>query len=91
MTKKNLMNQVEKLKELKAQKNSLEHEIEQIEECLKKEMAKKNLETLQVGENTLRYKTMIVNQFNAKAFKESYHELYTRFVLPVARTRFTLS
>lgn len=90
MTKKNLISQVERLKDLKEKRNTLDQEIELIENSIKKEMEKKNLDTMTVGNNTIKYKTLIVNQFNTKAFKENYKDLYNRFVLPVVRTRFTL-
>lgn len=86
-----LTKKVRELKELKAMADELAAEITAIEDDLKAEMTAQGVEEMQVDVFKLRYKTVISNRFDSKAFKATHEELYNQYTKPTTSKRFTVA
>ncbi len=91
LNKNELISKVRELKELKQMADELAAEISSIEDELKAEMTAQNAEELTVDVFKLRYKTVISNRFDSKAFKATHEELYSQYTKQTETKRFTIS
>lgn len=91
MTNKEMIAKVRELKELKAMADELAAEITAIEDTIKEEMNAQGVEEMTVDVFKIRYKTVISNRFDSKAFKATHAELYNQYTKPTESRRFTVA
>lgn len=91
MSVNELTSKVKELKELKAMMDELQAEITAIEDTIKAEMTAKEVEEIQVDVFKVRYKTIISNRFDSKAFKATHAELYNQYTKATESRRFTVA
>ena len=91
MTKKELEKKVAEYKEYKALLKEAEAEVERLETELKKELAKKKVDELAVGDSVVRYTTFTTKRFDGKAFKSEFPDVYESFSRPVESHRFSVA
>lgn len=82
---------IRELKELKAMAEELTAEITAIEDTIKAEMMARNVEEMTVDVFKVRYKTVISNRFDSKAFKATHANLYSQYTKPTESRRFTVA
>jgi len=86
-----LTKKLRELKELKAMADELAAEITAIEDSLKAKMTERGVDDMQIDVFKLRYKTVISNRFDSKAFKATHEELYKQYSKPTECRRFTVA
>ena len=68
MSERTLLKKVKTLKELEAQKKALEKQVAAVQEEIKKEMEARGSEEAEIGDWIVRFKSVMSNKFNSKAF-----------------------
>ena len=91
MTKKELMAMVVEYKEYKAMKKEIDEAMERFEAAMKKELARKEVSELAVGDVVIRNTPFVQSRFDSKAFKAENPEMYGQFVREVKGSRFSVS
>lgn len=91
MTDRVLNNKVKKLKALQQQAADIDKKIKELEAELKDEMAEREAEELKSGDYTIKYKTIVSNRFDSKAFKTAYESLYNQYLKATSTKRFTIA
>ena len=91
MTDRVLNNKVKKLKALQQQAADIDKKIKELEAELKDEMAEREAEELKSGDYTIKYKTIVSNKFDSKAFKTAYESLYNQYLKVTSTKRFTIA
>lgn len=91
MTDRVLNNKVKKLKALQQQAADIDKKIKELEAELKDEMAEREAEELKSGDYTIKYKTIVSNKFDSKAFKTAYEILYNQYLKVTSTKRFTIA
>lgn len=91
MTDRVLNNKVKKLKALQQQAADIDKKIKELEAELKDEMAEREAEELKSGDYTIKYKTIVSNRFDSKAFKTAYESLYKQYLKAISIKRFTIA
>ena len=91
MSKNEMLSKVRELKELKAMADELAAEITAIEDAIKAEMLSQGVEEMQVDVFKVRYKTVISNRFDSKAFKATHADLYSQYTKQTESRRFTVA
>lgn len=91
MTKKALIEKIEMLNEAEAQLDEISKVVESLKDEIKAEMLRKKLEEYEVGKYIIRWTSVLSNQFDTKAFKQSHTKLYKEFTKQVASRRFKIS
>ncbi len=91
MTDKVLNNKVKKLKALQEQAAELEKSMKELETAIKDEMTAREAEELKSGDYTIKYKTIVSNRFDSKAFKTAYESLYNQYLKATSTKRFTIA
>lgn len=91
MGEKAIMNRLKKLEALETEKAGLEKQIDAIKEEIKKDMDKKNLEELRVGSFIIRWKKVLSNRFDSKAFQKDHGKLYSQYIKQSESRRFTIA
>jgi len=90
MSKKTLLAKIEELKELEAQKKALDANINTIKAEIQKDMDKKNVEEMNIGEHIVRWTKYISNKFDSKAFKANHKRLHSQYLVETEARRFTV-
>lgn len=91
MKKTELKNALTQYQDLAAQIAELEKQRAAVAERIKTHMDTAGVEELQVDDTTARYKEVVSQRFDAKAFQEGHKRLYTMFCKPQAVRRFTVA
>lgn len=91
MSKIEMLSKVRELKELKAMAEELAAEITAIEDIIKAEMLTQGVDEMQVDVFKIRYKTVVSNRFDSKAFKATHAELYSQYIKQTESRRFTVA
>lgn len=91
MGEKAIMNRLKKLESLEAEKVELEKQIDNLKEELKRDMDQKNLEELKVGSFVIRWKKVLSNRFDSKAFQKDHGKLYKQYLKQSESRRFTIA
>lgn len=86
-----LESKIQTLQELEALSAEVSEEIENIKDCIKTEMQKRNTEELTAGRFIVRWTSILSNRFDSTAFKKVMPEVYKSFVKQTASRRFTIS
>lgn len=79
------------LKELKNMRDELDEEIKALEDELKEEMDFRGVEELPAGPFKIRFKAIISNRFDTKAFKATHAELYSQYAKESKSRRFSIA
>lgn len=90
MSERTLLKKVNDLKALEAQKKAIEKQMEALQEDIKKELQTRGQEETEVGDWMVRFKTVISNKFNAKAFAADHPKLYQKYMGQSQTMRFTV-
>ena len=91
MTKKDLAAKVAAYNEYKALLKEAEAEVARLEAELKKEMEKKGVDEMEVGEFKVRWTPMVQSRFDSKGFKAAEPELYAAWTKKVESRRFSVA
>lgn len=78
MSKQELTNRVQELKELKMMAKELEEEISTIEDEIKAEMTARDTSEIMLDMFKISWKEVVSNRFDSKAFKATHAELYSQ-------------
>lgn len=88
MTERMIVNRVNKLQALEAQKAELERQIEAVKDEIKNEMG--DVERLEAGDHVIRWAVVVSSRFDGKAFKHDYPEMYARYAKQTQARRFSV-
>ena len=88
MTERMIVNRVNKLQALEAQKAELEQQIEAIKDEIKKEMGE--AERLEAGSHVIRWSVVVSSRFDGKAFKQDHPEMYALYAKQTQARRFSV-
>lgn len=91
MGERALQNRIEKMKELERQQEALQKQIDELKEQIKQDMEQKGVEELQAGSFLIRWKMVLSNRFDAKAFKKEHESLYNQYLKQTQSRRFTIA
>lgn len=84
-------NRAKKLKEIEQQIKELEAQADVIKDELKKEMEAQGAEELHTGSFIIRWKTIISNKFDSKAFAAEHKKMYEQYTKKTESRRFTVA
>lgn len=90
MSERTLLKKVNGLKALEAQKKDIEKQMDALQEDIKKEMQARGQEETEVGDWMVRFKAVISNKFNTKAFAADHPRLYQKYMGQFRSMRFTV-
>ena len=90
MSERTLLKKVNDLKALNAQKKVIEKQMEVLQEDIKKELQARGQEETNVGDWMVRFKAVISNKFNTKAFAADHPKLYQKYMAKSQIMRFTV-
>lgn len=91
MGNKALLNRIEKIEALKAEIEALQAEVTELQDVIKADMEEKNVDTLEVGDYTVRYKEVSTARFDSTTFKKAYEGLYNQYLKTTVSKRFTIA
>lgn len=91
LSKKEMKERVARRLELDAMMKAFEAEMKEIDDSLKKEMERRNVEELVVGFNMVRWTPYVRNQFDSSAFKKAHPEMYAEWQKQVSGRRFSVA
>ena len=86
-----LENRILKLKEIERQQKALEEQAEAIKAEIKNEMEAQGAEELHTGSFIIRWKTIISNKFDSKAFATEHKKMYEQYTKKTESRRFTVA
>lgn len=90
MSERTLLKRVNTLKELEVQKKAIEKQMADLQEEIKKELEARGSEEAAVGDWIVRFKAVMSNKFNSKAFAADHPILYKKYMSPSQTVRFTV-
>lgn len=90
LSKKVAAEKLARYEELKAQIKALDAEVEEIEAEFKKELDRKGVEVLEIGDKKVRWTQVLSNRFDSTGFKKSFPELYKAWTKAVPSRRFSV-
>jgi predicted phage-related endonuclease len=90
MSEKTLLKKVNTLKELEVQKKALENQMSVLQEEIKREMEARGSEEAAIGDWIVRFKAVMSNKFNSKAFATDHPILYKKYMASAQTMRFTV-
>ncbi len=91
MTKKELTRVVVEYKEYKALLKEAQDQVERLEKELKKELERKGVSELEVGDSVVRNTEFVQKRFDGKGFKAAEPVLYAMYVKEVKGHRFSVA
>ena len=91
MTKKDLAMKVAQYNEYKALMKEAEAEVARLEAELKKEMERKKVDEMVVGDFKVRWTPMVSKRFDSKGFKAAEPEMYEQWVKEIESRRFSVA
>ena len=91
MTKAQMIEKIEYLRELEEYAEEIKAEAENVRDALKAEMLERETEELEAGQYIVRWTSVLSNRFDSSAFKKTYAELYKAFTKQVSSKRFSIS
>jgi len=91
MTQRVLIGRVNKLKALETQIRVLGRQAEELKQDIKADMEQKGLEEQAAGEHIIRFKAMVSNRFDSKAFKSAHSRLYGQYMKRTTTKRFSIA
>ncbi|MCB7317155.1 hypothetical protein [Lacrimispora sp. 210928-DFI.3.58] len=91
MSERTLTKKVAELKRLEAEKKAIEKQMEALQEEIKKELKVRGQEEASAGDWIVRFKAIVSNKFNTKAFAADHPKLYQKYMGQSQAMRFTIS
>lgn len=91
MGERAIINRIRRLQELEQQQEELKQEINSLKEEIKKDMDSKGIEELKAGSFMVRWKQVITNKFDSKAFQQEHKRLYDQYIKQTVTRRFTVA
>lgn len=91
MSERTLLKKVNDLKALEAQKKAIEKQMTDIQEDIKKELQARGQEETEIGGWMVRFKAVISNKFQTKAFAADHPKLYQKYMGQSQAMRFTVN
>ena len=91
MSTNELTTKIRELKELQAMADELQKEITAIQDEVKAEMTKRNVEELIVDVFKVRWTTVISKRFDTTAFKATHNDLYSQYTKASESRRFSVA
>ena len=91
MTRAEMIEKIEYLRELEEYAEEIKAEAETIRDSIKAEMIERETEELIVDKYIVRWTTCLSNRFNTTEFKKTYADLYKAFLKSVSSRGFTIS
>jgi len=86
-----LENRIMKLKEIEAAQKELEKQADAIKAEIKEMMEAQGSEEIKTKNFVVRWKVIISNKFDSKAFQSDHEALYDRYIKPAESKRFTIA
>ena len=90
MGERALENKVKKLQEIESQIKALEAEADKVREEIKAYMENTEQEEIQTKKFIIRFKEVVSNRFDTKAFKKVYSNLYKQYTKESVCKKFTI-
>lgn len=90
-TNTNLEEEIRAIRVLEAKENELKELRLEKEALIKKVLDEAGLEELKVGAFTVRFTSIVRNNFNTSSFKKKYLELYNAFIKQTNYRKFTIA
>ena len=90
MGEKAIENRIKKLKAIEEQMKALELEADTLKEEIKKEMKARGAEEVVIGDWIVKFKSIMSNKFNSKAFAADHPILYKKYMASSQTMRFTV-
>ena len=91
MGQNELLAKLKEIKELKVMKEELEDQLEALENEVKAEMDRQNVQKLLVGTYKVAYTKYTSHRFDNVAFKADHQALYEQYSKAIEARRFTIS
>ena len=86
-----LDNRIRKIKELEAQKKALEAEINSLKDEIRRDMTARSEEEHRTKNYVIRFKQIVSNSFDSKAFKAENPEMYASYLVQGSTKRLTIT
>lgn len=90
MSDKTMVKKVNEIKTLESQKKAIEKQIAELQDSIKKELEARGQEEARAGDWVVRFKSIVNNKFNTKAFAADHPRLYQKYMAPAQSMRFTI-
>lgn len=91
MVQRTLMNKVNRLKALEAEKKSIEKQMEVLQGEVKAELQNRGTDETTTGDWIVRFKEVVSNKFNGKQFKADHPRLYQKYMAQSQSMRLTVT
>ena len=91
MSKTEMISKIEALNEWEALMEEAKAEAEALRDEIKAEMAREDIEEMEVGQYIIRWTSVLSNRFDTTGFKRAYADLYKQYTKQTASRRFTIS
>ena len=90
MLQYDLLTKLDELKELKVREKQICAQISALEDEIKNEMDKRNVENLFIGSYAVSYSNVSQTRFDSAKFKKEHFELFSQYSRQVSYRRFSL-
>lgn len=91
MSKQEIINKIEELKQWEALMEEAKNEAEALRDAIKTEMYEMDTEELVAGSYIVRWTSVLSNRFDTTAFKKVMPEVYKAYTKQVKSRRFTIA
>lgn len=91
MSKQEIINKIEELKQWEALMEEAKNEAEALKDAIKAEMYEMDTEELVAGSYIVRWTSVLSNRFDTTAFKRVMPEVYKEYTKQVESRRFTIA
>lgn len=91
MGTKAIENRVKRLQELEQQKAELEKQIDSLKDEINRDMEQKGVDEMKAGTFLIRWKIVLSNRFDTRAFQKEHGNLYSQYVKQINSRRFTIA
>ena len=86
-----IISKIEALKEWEALAEEAAAEIENLKDCIKREMENRGVEEIEAGQYIARFTTVLSNRFDTTSFKREHGEIYKMYTKQTKSRRFSVS
>lgn len=86
-----IISKIEALKEWEALAEEAAAEIENLKDCIKREMENRGVEEIEAGQYIARFTTVLSNRFDTTSFKREHGEMYKMYTKQTTSRRFSVS
>ena len=86
-----IISKIEALKEWEALAEEAAAEIDNLKDCIKREMENRGVEEIEAGQYIARFTTVLSNRFDTTSFKREHGEMYKMYTKQTTSRRFSVS